>query len=242
MTASSLDIILPCYNPQPGWEDKIIQQFRQLCELLPAIRIQIILVDDGSVPSIAAESFNKIKTSIFYFISISLIKNSGKGYALREGVKLSESDIVIYTDVDFPFTTGSIIKIWNAVTKEGADVAAGVLDQYYYRQVPAARKIMSKLLRGMTKILLRTKIADTQRGLKGFNEKGKVVFLQTTIDHYLFDLEFIYLASKKKYRIQLVPVKVELNENVRFTKMKTPVVVREGFNFLRLFMRSLIRL
>jgi glycosyltransferase involved in cell wall biosynthesis len=238
LRASTLDIVLPCFNPLSGWEDRIISVFKELCSELPDVKLACILVNDGSVEGIGESEINKIKQSIHYLQYISYQTNRGKGYALREGVKLSSAEIVIYSDVDFPFTTASVIRIWNVLRNDETDIAAGVLNKDYYKNVPAGRRMISKCLQWMTRALLRTRISDTQRGLKGFNEKGKQIFLKTKIDRYLFDLEFIYLASKRESNCRLIPIQVELNEHVTFSKMKTAVLMQESWNFVKLFFRG----
>lgn len=242
MPATTLDIILPCYNPLPGWDEKIISAFKEICKQLPSTQIRIILVNDGSVSGITDPDISKIKNAIHFINYLSYPENKGKGFALRRGVADSTAEIIIYTDVDFPYTTESIVKLWEILSVGNADIAAGVADKNYYEKVPAARKLISRCLYFLTKYVLRLKVSDTQRGLKGFNEKGKALFLCTNINRYLFDLEFIYLASRKKSKIVLKPVVVQLKENITFSRMKPGILFQEGFNFLKLFFRSILGL
>lgn len=242
MPATTLDIILPCYNPLPGWEDKIITAFKDICKRLPSTQIRIILVNDGSTSGITDDQTSKIKNSIHFFNYYSYRENKGKGFALRYGVKNSTAEIIIYTDVDFPYTIESMVEVWENLANGQADVVAGIADKDYYAKVPGTRKFISRCLHFLTRYLLRLKISDTQRGLKGFNSKGKELFLQTTINRYLFDLEFIYLGSRKKNKINLKPVSVKLRENISFSRMKTGILVHEAFNFLKLFFRSILGL
>ena len=242
MPATTLDIILPSYNPLPGWDDKIISAFKEICKQLPSTQIRIILVNDGSVSGITDSNISKIKNAIHFFNYISYTENKGKGFALRRGVAESTAEIIIYTDVDFPYTTESILKLWKILSIGNTDIAAGIADKNYYTKVPASRKLISRCLHFLTKYVLRLKISDTQRGLKGFNEKGKALFLRTTINRYLFDLEFIYLASRKKNNVVLKPVVVQLKENITFSRMKGGILFQEGLNFLKLFFRSILGL
>ena len=103
--------------------------------------------------------------------------------------------------------------------------------------MPPGRKFISKILRTGSKNILRLKISDTQCGLKGFNKKGKNIFLKTTIDRYLFDLEFIFLVSRQK-EVSMIPVEIELRENIQFSSMRTGILLSEGFNFLKIFFKS----
>jgi hypothetical protein len=74
-------------------------------------------------------------------------------------------------------------------------------------------------------------------GLKGFNNKGKAAFLSTTIDRYLFDLEFVFLAARMKLNIAKVPV--NLRDGVVLSKLNVRILATEGLNFLGLFVNAL---
>lgn len=236
MTATSLDIILPCYNPPQNWAENVIQVFSEIQSRLKEVNINLIIVNDGS-STMDWNEIEKIKNTISQFVNISYEVNKGKGYALREGIKTSNADICIYTDIDFPYTTNSFIKIWEVLKNNNTDIAIGVKDKNYYSHVPPGRKFISKILRAGTKNILRLKISDTQCGLKGFNKKGKNIFLKTTIDRYLFDLEFIFMVSRQK-EVSMLPVEIELKENIQFSSMRTGILLSEGFNFMKIFFKS----
>ena len=88
----------------------------------------------------------------------------------------------------------------------------------------------------MIRLFLSIPITDTQCGLKGFNRKVSPLFLSTTIDRYLFDLEFIKKAFKtKQYSIQAIPIR--LNDNVVFSKMNYKILLPEMINFVKLLFR-----
>jgi hypothetical protein len=92
-------------------------------------------------------------------------------------------------------------------------------------------------LRLLIRFFIQIPTDDTQCGLKGFNIKGKEVFLSTSIDRYLFDLEFIFLAAKKKLTIQKVPV--QLKKGIVLSKSNFGILSTELFNFLKIFLRSI---
>ena len=125
--------------------------------------------------------------------------------------------------------------------KRQHDVAAGRRASTYYEKVPTVRVWISKCLKWMIKNLLRIPITDTQCGLKGFNQKGKAIFLSTEIDRYLFDLEFIFLTAQQK-DIQLTPVDVTLKPNIIFSTMNFKILWQEGRSFLKILLKSYLRI
>ena len=198
---------------------------------------QLIIVNDGSV-NFTEQAFTSAFKSFGNITCITYNENKGKGYALRQAVKAATGSLIIYTDIDFPYTHESFLKIYAALKSEGADIAVGVRKPEYYAHLPKARVRISKLLRWFIKNFLRIPTDDTQCGLKGFNQKGKEVFLQTTINRYLFDLEFIFLAARKKLAIKTV--EVELRPEIVLSKMNWKILVQEFGNFLKIFVKSIV--
>ncbi len=238
MNNTTLDIILPCYNPSAAWAENVIQSFNAIQNVLSDTSLGLIFINDGSAHGISESQINAIKKNISHCIYISYPENKGKGHALRAGIKISQAEFCIYTDIDFPYKQNSLLKIWQPLKMGTADIAIGIKDANYYKHVPAVRRAISKMLRWGSAKILRLKIADTQCGLKGFNTAGKQLFLQTTINRYLFDLEFIFLASKKK-ELRMEAIDIELKENIQFSSMRLGILLGEGFNFLKIFFKSL---
>lgn len=237
MNPVSLTIVLPCYNPVEGWAANITGCFALLKNELPGTRL--ILVNDGS-RTLNAESVSAAFAAHSDIKVVSYTQNQGKGYALRQGINEADTDLVIYTDVDFPYTHDSFIKIYRALTDGKTDVAIGIRGEEYYTHLPKARVRISKLLRWFIKKFLRIPTDDTQCGLKGMNRAGKAVFMQTTINRYLFDLEFVFLSARKKLSIKTV--EVQLRPEVVLSRMNFKVLSQEFGNFLKIFLKSIFSL
>ena len=233
---TSLDIILPAYNPLPGWEVIVIDRFQSLVKALPDVKIRLFIVNDGSQRLDENHSVGLIQEVIPDLQWISYKENRGKGYALRQGVKNSTSDFVVYTDIDWPYTEESMIGVIQTLTGS-ADAVIGKRDENYYTHLPPARRRISRLLRSFNAKLLRLKVDDTQAGLKGFRKNVKDIFLSTTIDRYLFDLEFIYLISAKK-EIKVVGYPIALRPGITFSKMNRKILFQEARNFLKIWMKG----
>lgn len=231
----SCTIVLPCYNPQPQWAERIIEQYDAIVAKL-GIEVYIILVNDGSTTGISEKDIHVLEETIPGFRYISYAKNQGKGYALRAGVAAAVSDVIIYTDIDFPYSADSLVDVYNTLHNERYDAAPGIKDEHYYANVPPLRRYISQGLRGLIAVFFRIPLTDTQCGLKGFRNNARPVFLSTTINRYLFDLEFIRLLYKRGYKIK--PVPVSLNENVVFRRMNYKLLLPELANFLKIMLKK----
>ena len=118
-----------------------------------------------------------------------------------------------------------------------ADVVLGHRGEDYYNRVPPARRAISKTFRWVLRHVMRFPISDTQCGLKGFGDRGRALFLDTSIDRFLFDMEFVMLVSRNKdLRVALVDAR--LNDGVRFSRMNYRILLREAVNFLKVVLRD----
>ncbi|MEL6255181.1 MAG: glycosyltransferase family 2 protein [Bacteroidota bacterium] len=237
---ASLDIVLPCYNPAEDWAERVIEGYEQIVERLPEEQVHLILVNDGSSIPLAKVDIDKLKKVIPSLDFLDIEVNQGKGSALRSGVSKSKAPICIFTDIDFPYRTQSFLKIFQLLKQEEVDIAIGIKDRSYYSHLPWLRIQVSKFLRFLARTFMRISITDTQCGLKGFNAKGRKVFLQTTIKRYLADLEFIFLSDRRK-DLSMKSVEVSLRPGIIFSKVNPRILFAEGINFLRVFFRSLGR-
>lgn len=236
-TSVHLQVIVPCYNPPEGWEQALADRFAELRAALEGLveEVGLVVVNDGAARNAADENFDRLKRLIPGVKMVSYAQNRGKGYALRQGVQTSTAAYLLVTDIDFPYTAASMRRIVENLLEKGG-IAAGNRDTAYYAGVPAFRRRLSQSLRWLLRHVLRQPIGDSQCGLKGFDQVGRAVFLETTIDRFLFDLEFLMLANR---RAPVTPVPVDLRPGVVFSSVGWKVLSTEGFNFIKLFFRQL---
>lgn len=234
----ALNIIVPCYNPPPDWEKALASRFASLHSAMAGItsHIGLVVVNDGSPKNFTDNSTELLRKLVPGVVVVNYPVNRGKGFALREGVRHSSADLHLVTDADFPYTTDSMVRVTETLIARGG-IAAGNRDTGYYEHVPLSRRIISRALRWLLRNILKQPIDDSQCGLKAFDNAGKELFLQTTIDRFLFDLEFLMMAGN---RIHVSPVPVELRPGVVFSPVNWKVLATEGGNFLKLLLRQYI--
>ncbi len=231
-----VSLVLPCYNPPPDWEQIVCEKYTSFGKGL-AETLELLIVLDGKSANVTEQSLSFLRQQIQKLSVVEYADNKGKGYAIRLGVAKANGDIIMYTDVDFPYSEVSMLSIYQSLSSGECDVAVGVKDAAYYTHVPFVRRLISRWLRFVVRTFLSMPITDTQCGLKGFKRDVAPLFLQTTIDRYLFDLEFVRNCYRgKKYRVLAVPV--SLNENVHFRKMNFRILLPEMLNFGRLLFRK----
>ena len=199
---------------------------------------ELIIVVDGHTSAVNESELQTLREAVPMLQVIKYEVNRGKGFALRTGAARAKGERIIYTDIDFPYTPGSFRAVYELLRQDRADVAVGVKNDDYYRSVPRVRRAVSRCLRFAIGVFFSMPVTDTQCGLKGFNRKALPLFLNTTIDRYLFDLEFIRSCYKSREKIRVSPVQIQLNNNVHFRRMNYRILSSEALNFLKLVLKS----
>ncbi|MBP8824273.1 MAG: glycosyltransferase family 2 protein [Flavobacteriales bacterium] len=231
-------LVIPCYNPPHGWAALLVQRVEALQRNLDVESLPITIVNDGSTKEVADADRELIQRELGSVQWLVHGTNRGKGAALRTGVAAVMGPCVV-TDVDLPYTVESTAAVCRALMA-GADVVLGHRGEQYYNRVPPARRAISKTFRWVLRHVMRFPISDTQCGLKGFGERGRSLFLDTTIDRFLFDMEFVMLVSRhKELKVELVNAR--LNDGVRFSQMNYRILLRESANFLKVMLRGFLR-
>ena len=230
------DLILPYYKPHDGWLDHLLDSIPPLKQELDkrGSTLRVILANDGSPSSYyPQEALEAIREAAGEFIFSTYDVNHGKGYSLRHAVQMADGDIQVYTDGDFPFGWECVVAAFDRLT-HGADVVMGVRGADYGKALHPLRKTISRGVRRLNRLLLRMpeRYLDTQAGMKGFRGAGRKAFLDTTVDTFLFDTEFILLAWDRGLKIDTIPL--TLRSGLSFSKMGWRILFRELRHFLRI--------
>ena len=114
-----LSIIIPVYNEE-GTIRPILKKINEL--KIDNIDFEVIVINDGSTDN----SVKIIKeNNELYNQFINLEKNSGKGFAIKSGLKLVTGDYVILQDADLEYDPSEYTKLLNPIISNKADVVYG---------------------------------------------------------------------------------------------------------------------
>lgn len=238
-----LNILLPLYAPKVGWEKNIVEAITNLKqELDPSVEMSLFICNDGAADKYySQEALEQVSNALngnFQFLKYE--KNRGKGYSVRHLVQHADGDYIVYTDGDFPFGWQAVADALKLLT-EGSDVVMGRRSRSYKNALSPFRKCLSSGVRILNRVLcgLPSDIQDTQAGMKGFNRKGREAFLQTTVNSFVFDTEFILIAWNKKLKI--TPLDVQLRPDLRLSSMGFKVLFSELLRFTEVLWRVRIK-
>jgi len=167
---------------------------------------EIIVVDDGSTDSTAQKvlSFQK---SFPGLILLSLGRNHGKGYAVKQGLLAANGAIALFMDADG--STGALEIDKNLkFFQEGYDIVIGsrVLSGSNVEAKPM-RRLMGAIFNFLVSSLLFKGIKDTQCGFKMFRKDViRPLWEKVETPGFGFDLEVLFLAQQMGYHIKEAPV------------------------------------
>lgn len=133
----------------------------------------------------------------------------GKGAAVRAGILEAKGDLILFSDADLSTPIEEFRKL-RAAIDSGADIAIASRRKKgatILRHQSRLREMLGSMLNRIIQAVYVLGISDTQCGFKLFKAAAaKELFREQRIDGFLFDLEVLYLAKKKDYRIKEVPV------------------------------------
>ncbi len=202
-----LSLIIPVYKQ----ERTIVKNIQQIAKALQQIRYpyEIIVVVDGIVD----KSLSRIKASkIAHVKTLGYIKNQGKAYAIRLGMKKAKGDYIMFIDAGREIDPNGISMLIEHMEWYRADIIVGSKRHpASYVRYPLVRRVLSYGYYYLVKLLFHIKIRDTQAGIKMFRRKTLESILPVLIEReFAGDLEILVAAESMGHRrIFEAPIKLD---------------------------------
>lgn len=210
-----LSVVIPSYNEMANLQDGTLEKVAAFLQK-KGINYEIIVVDDRSTDG----SREFVKAFAKDHKKVTLLENNhtGKAGAVTAGMLSAKGDFVLFMDMDLATPIEEVEKFLPYM-EDGYDVVIG--SRREREGAPLSRKLMSKATIILRKTMVGLfKIHDTQCGFKMFKHgvaqdifstikkihKGFKIIKGSAVTAG-FDMELLYLANKKGYRIKEVRVK-----------------------------------
>lgn len=226
MQPASLTIVLPAFNEEARLEPALDELFGYLgrhgahgrdgapgAAALPA-DIRVLIVDDGSTDGTAAivRSRQEAITGEARPPRLALLSmlHGGKGAAVRAGMLSADTDLMLFADADMatppdqiPLLVAALadhdLALGSRIQPDGSDMRASQ---------PRYRRLLGRAFHVLASAWAVGPVQDTQCGFKGFTrEAAHDLFSRQMITSIVFDVELIYLARRRRYRIAVVPIR-----------------------------------
>lgn len=222
----SLAIVLPAYNEANRIGPALDELFGYLHRRGEQARdgapgagrlpdaIDVLVVDDGSSDATAeivdarpeARRLGPNGTTL----RLLRLPHGGKGAAVRAGMLDATADLIVFADSDMatppdqlPLLVSGLadhdVSLGSRIQPDGSDMRASQ---------PGYRRLLGKVFHALASIWVVGPVKDTQCGFKGFTRAAAHdLFARQQITSIVFDVELIYLARRRGYRLAIVPVR-----------------------------------
>ena len=234
-------VIIPTYNEIENIEAIIRAVFSQ------SDAINILIVDDNS-PDLTALKVKELQKEFPKRLFLELRKEkSGLGTAYIHGFKWSLAkgyDYIFEMDADFSHNPKDILKLYDACSKEGADMSIG---SRYVTGVnvvnwPMARVLMSYLASKYVRLITGMKIHDTTAGFVCYKRHVLEAIDLDAVKFigYAFQIEMKFKAYLKKFKIVEVPV-IFTDRTKGESKLSSGIISEAIFGVISMKLKSLFK-
>lgn len=202
-----LSVVIPCFNESKRLNNTLSEALIYLVKNVHSF--EVIFVNDGSTDN-TVEKIHKLCAGFKdNYKILSLPVNNGKGYAIHEGVLGAQGGSIVFLDADFSTPIETVEPALKAL-KKGADVViASRRHPMSHLVVPQgkARIFLGKGFTWLTNAWLLLSVSDITCGFKCFKrEVAKELFAKQHQFDWSFDAEILFLATRKGYQIEEIPV------------------------------------
>ncbi len=129
---------------------------------------------------------------------------------MRAGMLAATTDLIIFTDADMATPPDMLPLLFDALADH--DIALGSRIQPdgsdMRKSQPWYRRTLGKAFHLLASAWVVGPVKDTQCGFKGFTrEAAQDLFARQKVESIVFDVELIYLARRRGYRLAIVPIR-----------------------------------
>lgn len=235
-----LSVVIPCYNEEVNLKRGVLEEVDKYLQKQD-YSSEVIISDDSSTD----KSKQLVEKFVKYHPRFKLLKNphEGKPYAVKAGIMKAKGEIVLFTDMDQSTPINQVEKLL-PLFKKGFEVVIGSRGQKR-AGFSLLRQLASSTFRLIRQTFLLKGIIDTQCGFKAFsNRVAKDLFRRLLIFKKgkkvkgwrvgAWDVELLFVAQKRGYRIAEVPV---MWEDKDVAKGKQRKFFRESKEMLKEILR-----
>ncbi|MEM7583306.1 MAG: dolichyl-phosphate beta-glucosyltransferase [Acidobacteriota bacterium] len=198
-----LSVVIPAFNESR----RIATTLEKISAYLRERQLdyEILVVDDGSSDATVEVVTQHAELGVRV---LSLPQNQGKGAAVRRGVIASRGRRVLFSDADLSTPIEELAKlepyldeaplVLGSRAVEGSDVQ---------KRQPLYRELMGKTFNKLIRLAGVWGVKDTQCGFKLLDgEVARELFEDLVTPGFAFDVELVWLAGRRGYRVAEVGV------------------------------------
>lgn len=203
-TMPLLSIIMPAHNE----EHRLPPSLEQIDAFLrtQSYSAEVIIVENGSKDRTyeIAEAFSRR----YPYVRAIQVNTRGKGLAVKAGMLAARGEYRFICDVDLSMPIAEILKFLPPYS-DGYDISIATREGQEARRVgePEYRHLIGRINNWIIKLAILRGFEDTQCGFKMFHRNAaEDLFQVQRMTGIGFDIELLYIAQKRGYRVREVPI------------------------------------
>ncbi len=212
--------LIPAYEP----DEKLINVASELYDK----GFSVIIVDDGS-----GDKYKHVFEAASEYAQYVLVheKNSGKGAALKTGLKyiyenFSSPYSVVTVDADGQHRSLDADNIWELSSRKKGTLILG--GRRFTGKVPLRSRFGNTVTRFVFRALSGAKVYDTQTGLRAFSDDLIPYLLEIAGDRYEYEMNMLMRFAEDKlpiYEEEIETVYLDDNSSTHFNTIRDSFII-----------------
>lgn len=198
-----LSIIYPAHNEEMRLPDTL-QKTAGFVQA-QSYPVEVLVVENGSSDRTLqiAQDF----ASRYPFLRVMHMDQPGKGRAVRAGVLAAQGQYRFFADVDLSMPIEEVKRFIPPHLDAPVVIASREAPGSVRYNEPNYRHLTGRAFNALVRILALPGLQDTQCGFKCFRaDVAAEVFPLQTIEGWTFDVEVLYIARRRGYKIVELPI------------------------------------
>ena len=213
-----LSIIIPAHNEAKRLPTTLASINDYMCE--QPYSFEIIVVENGSEDHTAeVVEQHASNNDQVHLISV---PERGKGIAVRTGMLAANGEYRFMCDADLSMPISQIARFLPPELSN-YDIAIGSreIEGSMRLNEPIFTHVRGRIFSNLVKLIVLPGFEDTQCGFKCFHARAAIdLFTNQQLDGMSFDVEVLYIARKRGYKIMEVPVDWYFHSETRVRMVK----------------------
>jgi putative flippase GtrA len=203
-TTTVLDVVIPVYNEEgqlAGSVERVLDHLRSM-----PWSFRVTIADNASTDQTALIA--RRLSHAHPEVTVVHLAEKGRGRALKRVWSTSESDVLVYMDVDLSTDLAALLPLVAPLVSGHSDLAIGSrLARSSRVRRGAKRELISRSYNLILRQTLRAGFSDAQCGFKAIRRAAARELLPLVQDDaWFFDTELLVVAERAGLRIHEVPV------------------------------------
>jgi glycosyltransferase involved in cell wall biosynthesis len=198
-----LSIIIPAHNEENRLPETLEQVFRFLEK--QSFQSEVLVVENGSTDKTfeVAQRFAERHPNCRVLQS-----EKGKGAAVRRGMLEARGEYRFMCDADLSMPVDEIVKFIPPMLDQfDVAIASREAKGAVRHNEPSYRHFGGRGINYIIQLLILPGLNDTQCGFKCLRADAAVeLFKRQTLNGWSFDIELLYLARRRRYRVREIPI------------------------------------